>query len=148
MLRAGRRRGSCARWATSATAWRRRFFGVLKTCCMPTHAVHHGTAALSCCSQGGRGGAWRAWGERLAPRIWCDGAAAWQRALKLVAQTGRACRAAEEELCAIGDERDRLAPQVEEARWHARRAEKDAAAARAERDALQTARTPCAHEHL
>ena len=111
-------------------------------CCMPTHSVHHGTAALSCCSQGGRGGAWRAWGDRLALRIWCDGIAAWQRALWLVAKAGRACRAAEEELCAIGDERDRLAPQVEEARWHARRAEKDAAAARAERDALQTARPP------
>ena len=52
-------------------------------------------------------------------------------------------RAAEEELCALGDERDRLAPQVEEARWHARRAEKDAAAARAERDALQQARALC-----
>ena len=57
-------------------------------------------------------------------------------------------RAAEEELCALGDERDRLAPQVEEARWHARRAEKDAAAARAERDALQTARAPCCLQKL
>lgn len=49
-------------------------------------------------------------------------------------------RAAEEELCALGEERDRLAPQVEEARWHARRADKDAAAARAERDASGQAR--------
>lgn len=46
----------------------------------------------------------------------------------------------EEELCELGNERDRLAPQVEEARWHARRAEKDAAALREERDALQRVR--------
>jgi hypothetical protein len=36
-------------------------------------------------------------------------------------------RAAEEELMAVGDERDKLLPLLEEARWRGRQAEKEAA---------------------
>ena len=35
------------------------------------------------------------------------------------------CRAAEDELMAVADEKDKLAPQLEEARWHNRQLEKD-----------------------
>jgi len=77
-----------------------------------------------------------------APRVPCSNKASLMQN-DCCAQAARArarARAAEEELCALGEERDRLAPQVEEARWHARRADKDAAAARAERDASGQAR--------
>ena len=35
------------------------------------------------------------------------------------------CRDAEEELVTVADEKDRLAPQVEEARWRSRQLEKE-----------------------
>jgi hypothetical protein len=76
-----------------------------------------------------------------APRVPCSNLASLMQMLAVLELRARArARAAEEELCALGEERDRLAPQVEEARWHARRADKDAAAARAERDASGQAR--------
>ena len=42
-------------------------------------------------------------------------------------QQGAGCRAAEEELVATADERDALVPQLEEAKWRARQADKDKA---------------------
>ena len=137
--------------ATSATVWRRRSYGVLENdACRRTLYImaqlHYCAARRATEEEHGvlRTTAWRRRSEVMAllhGNALCG----------LCTKLGRARRAAEEELCAIGDERDRLAPQVEEARWHARRAEKDAAAARAERDALQTARGPphsCAPERL
>ena len=40
------------------------------------------------------------------------------------------CRAAEDELVGVADEKDTLVPQLEEAKWRARQAEKELEAAR------------------
>ena len=37
------------------------------------------------------------------------------------------CRAAEDELCAVSEERDKLLPQLEEAKWRSRQTEKELA---------------------
>ena len=45
---------------------------------------------------------------------------------KVVLSYGCLCsRAAEDELMTVADEKDKLAPQLEEARWHNRQLEKD-----------------------
>ena len=56
--------------------------------------------------------------------------------------------AAQEELAGAAAERERLAPQMEEARWRARQAERDAAEARAAAAAAQQVRPPRWHPTL
>ena len=51
------------------------------------------------------------------------------------------CRAAEEELMATADERDALIPQMEEAKWHARKADRDRADLQSSFLAAQQARS-------
>lgn len=49
------------------------------------------------------------------------------------------CRAAEDELCAVSDERDQLQPQLEELRWRNRQADKELAQLKEAAEAAQQA---------
>lgn len=49
------------------------------------------------------------------------------------------CRTAEDELCAVSDERDQLQPQLEELRWRNRQADKELAQLKEAAEAAQQA---------
>lgn len=55
------------------------------------------------------------------------------------------CRAAEEELCSVAEERDRLLPQLEELRWRNRQADRELAQLREAAQATQQVCPPTAH---
>ena len=57
-------------------------------------------------------------------------------------------RAAEEELAAAQGERERMLPQLEEARWRGRQADKEAAQAKEAATAAQQVRRACASAYL
>ena len=55
------------------------------------------------------------------------------------------CRAAEEELCSVAEERDRLLPQLEELRWRNRQADRELAQLQEAAEATQQVCPSTAH---
>ncbi len=61
--------------------------------------------------------------------------------LMCVLSAGVERRVAEAELCTVAEERDALLPQLEEARWRNRQADKDLAQLREDSERLQQVRS-------